>query len=146
MTAFRPFNGNYDHNAYYLPAHVDAVILHRNVHEKPLPRHLYAHVVFKGWTPGSFRSYSRATCADHLAISEQIFYNIALVDDLGRRICTLQSLAVERHHIDPLPMIVRPLHLIYQPAFVSANLDVPQSVESNGNCRSIWDVDNDIVS
>ncbi|OSX62600.1 hypothetical protein POSPLADRAFT_1055973, partial [Postia placenta MAD-698-R-SB12] len=127
MTAFRPFNGNYDHNAYYLPAHVDAVILHRNVHEKPLPRHLYAHVVFKGWTP------------------EQIFYNIALVDDLGRRICTLQSLAVERHHIDPLPMIVRPLHLIYQPAFVSANLDVPQSVESNGNCRSIWDVDNDII-
>ncbi|KAF9795782.1 hypothetical protein IEO21_11072 [Rhodonia placenta] len=117
MTAHRPFNGNYDQNAYYLPAHVDAVLLHRNLAEEQLPHHLYAHVVLKEWWP------------------EQICYDIALVDDYGQRICSLQSLIVAKHHIDPLPAVQRPLHLIYQPAFFAPQQPTPASLSCNDPLR-----------
>ncbi|OSX62618.1 hypothetical protein POSPLADRAFT_1141091 [Postia placenta MAD-698-R-SB12] len=100
----QPFNGNYDQNAYYLPAHVDAVLLHRNLAEEQLPHHLYAHVVLKEWWP------------------------------------------VAKHHIDPLPAVQRPLHLIYQPAFFAPQQPTPASLSCNDPLRIKLDTINCYVS
>lgn len=52
VTAYKPFHGNFDPNVYYLPAHVDAVIIHQPLRVGYFPAHIYAHVELKAWTPG----------------------------------------------------------------------------------------------
>ncbi|KAH9914224.1 thiolase-like protein [Fomitopsis serialis] len=47
----RPFHGDHGPNNYYLPAHVDAVILHCPPRAHFFPEHIYTHTVLKKWTP-----------------------------------------------------------------------------------------------
>jgi hypothetical protein len=56
---YRPFTGNFDPNAYYLPAKIHALVMHNKVKEGYWPAHLYAHVRWEKWTPGRLRSGRR---------------------------------------------------------------------------------------
>ncbi|OCH84204.1 putative polyketide synthase [Obba rivulosa] len=117
VTAYKPFHGNFDPNVYYLPAHVDAVIVHQPLRAAYFPRHVYAHVELKTWYPGGMR------------------YDIALVNDLGKRLCTLQGLEVARHHINPVANVLRPLELVLQPATIPAHPCKHVSLDGHGQNR-----------
>ena len=54
VTAYKPFHGDYDPNIYYLPAHVDVLIVHQRLVQGYFPNHVYAHVELKKWVPGAF--------------------------------------------------------------------------------------------
>ncbi|KAJ7278022.1 putative polyketide synthase [Mycena rebaudengoi] len=75
------------------------IILHQPLQAEYFPRHVYSHVQLSGWLP------------------ESMHFNITIVDDHGKRLCTLRDLEVAKHHIAPLREIPSPLHIITQPVF-----------------------------
>ncbi|KAI3597815.1 polyketide synthase [Moniliophthora roreri] len=91
-TALRQLHGNFDPNAYYLPARVAAVFLH----QRSIPAELFAYLRVKKWCPAFF------------------VYDIILTDDHGERICTLQSFQVDKHLIIPYLDVERRFHVQYQ--------------------------------
>ncbi|PPQ73012.1 hypothetical protein CVT24_001401 [Panaeolus cyanescens] len=99
VTAYKPFHGDYDPNVYYLPAHLDAVVVHEPLKDGFFPAHIYAHVELKKWTPTGMH------------------YDISLVDDSGVRLCTFFGLEVAKHHINPVMDISRPFQATHQPVF-----------------------------
>ncbi|KAF4610126.1 hypothetical protein D9613_010407 [Agrocybe pediades] len=101
VSAYKPFHGDYDPNVYYLPAHVDALIVHQGAKQAYFPGHLYAHVQLKKWKP------------------DGMVYDISLVDDSGKRLCTFVGLEVAKHHINPVTDAARPLEVAMQPVFHS---------------------------
>ncbi|KAF8154856.1 hypothetical protein B0H34DRAFT_540683 [Crassisporium funariophilum] len=111
VSAYKPFHGDYDPNVYFLPAHLDAVIIHQKSKPSYFPSHLYAHVKLKKWIPN-------AMC-----------YDISLVDDSGARLCTFKGLEVAKHHINPFADTSRPFELVSQPVFHSPRLSVGGSCE-----------------
>ncbi|PCH33723.1 hypothetical protein WOLCODRAFT_94052 [Wolfiporia cocos MD-104 SS10] len=104
ITAFKPFHGNFDPNTYYLPASAEAVIVHRALEKGKFPPHIYAHVVLNKWTPGK--------CS--------LIYEITLLDDSGRRLCTLHNFEAAKHRIDASMEELLPYDVVLQPAFNQA--------------------------
>ncbi|KAE9394813.1 CurK protein [Gymnopus androsaceus JB14] len=80
----RSFHGNFCPNSYYLPAHLDALVIHGQIKPHYFPAHLYAHIILKHWS---------------LA---KMIYDITLMDDLGRPLVTLHGMTAERHSIHPI--------------------------------------------
>ncbi|PCH36322.1 hypothetical protein WOLCODRAFT_108541 [Wolfiporia cocos MD-104 SS10] len=101
ITAYKPFHGNFDPNTYYLPASSEAVIVHRALEKGKFPPHIYAHVLLTKWTPGS------------------LIYEITLVDDDGRQLCTLHNFEAAKHRIDASSEELLPYEVVLQPAFNS---------------------------
>ncbi|KAJ3513618.1 hypothetical protein NLJ89_g2846 [Agrocybe chaxingu] len=99
VSAYKPFHGDYDPNVYYLPAHVDAIIVHQALKPSYFPAHVYAHVELKSWFP------------------DAIHYDITLVNDDGVRLCSFIGLHVAKHHITPVADPARPLEVAYQLVF-----------------------------
>ncbi|KAJ6464062.1 putative polyketide synthase [Mycena sanguinolenta] len=78
---------------------VGEIILHQPLKAEYFPHHVYSHVQLTSWLPESMR------------------FDITIVDDHGKRLCTLRDLEVAKHHITPLREISSPLHIIMQPVF-----------------------------
>ncbi|KZT12695.1 uncharacterized protein LAESUDRAFT_668561 [Laetiporus sulphureus 93-53] len=95
--AFKAFSGDFNTYVYSLPSRVDAVILHRPPREGYFPAHIYAHVTVCEWTPTSRT------------------YNMMIVDDAGRPLCSLRRLMVERHKMKPPPDTSRSFEVLFQP-------------------------------
>ncbi|KDR73164.1 hypothetical protein GALMADRAFT_158296 [Galerina marginata CBS 339.88] len=111
VSAYKPFHGDYDPNVYYLPAHVDAVIVHQQLKTAYFPAHLYAHVEMKKWKPTSMQ------------------YDICLVDDSGVRLCTFVGLEVAKHYINPVSDASRPLQVVMQPVFHSPRVQAKEQCD-----------------
>lgn len=47
------FTGNPDKNVFFLPSHIDRVILYDRAVEEEIPETLFSHVVPHDWTPGA---------------------------------------------------------------------------------------------
>ncbi|EGN93606.1 hypothetical protein SERLA73DRAFT_97544 [Serpula lacrymans var. lacrymans S7.3] len=97
ITAYKPFHGDFDPNVYYLPARVEAVIVHKALRPQYFPAHVYAHIKLGMWTPASMH------------------YDIALVDDKGSHLCTLKGLEVAKHRITPLTPTQKSYDINWQP-------------------------------
>lgn len=69
-------------------------------------------------------------------------YDIALVSDAGKRLCSLHGLEVARHHINPVANVSRPLELVLQPAFMSARprRHSAASLETRGKGRRVFEI------
>ncbi|OJA18266.1 hypothetical protein AZE42_05820 [Rhizopogon vesiculosus] len=65
---------------YYLPSRLQSLTIHEALLTSPFPRSLYAHAVFRQWTP-----------------QESLAYDIALLDEDGNHLCTVQSFEVALH-------------------------------------------------
>jgi hypothetical protein len=48
------FTGNPDKNVFFLPSHIDRVILYDRAVEEEIPETLFSHVVPHDWTPGAY--------------------------------------------------------------------------------------------
>ncbi|KAF7358095.1 putative polyketide synthase [Mycena venus] len=99
IAAYKPFNGNFSPNSYYLPSRIGELILHGPTKTGYFPPHIYAHVRLREWMPESMR------------------YDVTVVDDFGQRLCTLRDLEVAKHQLSPYRTIPPPLHIVNQPAF-----------------------------
>ncbi|KAJ7661571.1 acyl transferase domain-containing protein [Mycena polygramma] len=99
ITAYQPFHGDLAPNTYYLPSRLGELILHKSPTIEFFPPHVYAHVQFSGWTPDS------------------LLFNVTVVDDLGRRLCSLRNFEMGKHQVSPLREILSPLHIVPQPVF-----------------------------
>ncbi|CCM02247.1 uncharacterized protein FIBRA_04328 [Fibroporia radiculosa] len=96
ITAYKPFHGNHDPNGYYLPAEIGALYIHLPHQPSYFPKHIYEHVVVRGWTPTS------------------MIYDMVLADDSGTRLCTLLGVKVARHRMQALREVSRPLMVVPQ--------------------------------
>jgi hypothetical protein len=54
ITAYKPYHRDFNQDVYYLPAGVDAVILHQPAKANYFPQHIYAHLKLSRWSPSSF--------------------------------------------------------------------------------------------
>ncbi|KAJ7157757.1 putative polyketide synthase [Mycena filopes] len=111
ITAYRPFHGDFAPNNYYLPSHIGEVILYQPPKTGYFPAHIYAHVELIAWMPDS------------------IHYNVAIVDDLGKHLCTLQNLQVAKHLISLPRKIASPLHIELQPVFHDSRISAQDKSE-----------------
>ncbi|TFY67380.1 hypothetical protein EVJ58_g1650 [Rhodofomes roseus] len=115
ITSFRPFHGDHSPNGYYLPAHVDAVILHRSPRVHFFPDHIYTHTILREWTPSS------------------VFYDITITDDAGSPLCTLQRLEVAKHHFNPPPEDLIPFQVVLQHPTLSPRPVIEDKAKVNGH-------------
>ncbi|KAH9840916.1 putative polyketide synthase [Rhodofomes roseus] len=115
ITSFRPFHGDHSSNGYYLPAHVDAVILHRSPRVHFFPDHIYTHTILREWTPSS------------------VFYDITITDDAGSPLCTLQRLEVAKHHFNPPPEDLIPFQVVLQHPTLSPRPVIEDKAKVNGH-------------
>ncbi|KAJ6492315.1 hypothetical protein C8R45DRAFT_825292 [Mycena sanguinolenta] len=92
---YRPFTGNFDPNAYYLPAKIHALVMHNKVKEGYWPAHLYAHVRWEKWAPDSMA------------------FNSLITDTLGNPLCTL-NFEFARHLLAPVPPVTTPVQVVVQ--------------------------------
>ncbi|KAH9914757.1 KR domain-containing protein [Fomitopsis serialis] len=124
ITSYRPFHGDHGPNNYYLPAHVDAVILHCPPRAHFFPEHIYTHTVLKKWTPSS------------------VFYDIIIADDAGTPLCTLEGLEVAKHQFNPPPEDLIPYDVGLQRSVLPLLSDTRDKVNGhkldqfNGNAAS----------
>ncbi|KAJ7174132.1 acyl transferase domain-containing protein [Mycena crocata] len=107
IAAYRPFNGDFAPNNYYLPSRIGELILHQKSKAEYFPPHVYAHIQFSCWLPESMR------------------FEVTVVDDLGKRLCTLRNFEMARHQISPSREISSPLHVAIQPVFHGARNSDP---------------------
>ncbi|KAF7348023.1 putative polyketide synthase [Mycena sanguinolenta] len=107
IAAYRPFTGDFAPNNYYLPARIGELILHQPSKAGYFPSHVYAYVQLFGWMPESIR------------------YEITVVDDLGKRLCTLRNFEMVKHQISPSREIFSPLHVSIQPMFHGTRISGP---------------------
>ncbi|KAJ3878281.1 hypothetical protein F5051DRAFT_328254 [Lentinula edodes] len=94
----RLFHGNFCHNSYYLPAHLDSLIIHKTPRPYYFPAHLYAHIILQQWSPG------------------MVTYDITLVDSYGAPLVTLNGLTTEEHSLNTVSAVTAPLEVVQQPA------------------------------
>ncbi|KAF8166302.1 acyl transferase domain-containing protein [Mycena galopus ATCC 62051] len=99
IACYRPFHGDFAPNNYYLPSSIGEVILHRSPKAEYFPRHVYSYVQLSGWMP------------------ESMHFDVTILDDRGKRLCTLRNFELAKHQITPLGKISSPLHIIAQPVF-----------------------------
>ncbi|KAF8192401.1 hypothetical protein K438DRAFT_2135640 [Mycena galopus ATCC 62051] len=95
-----PFHGDFAPNNYYLPSRIGEMILHQSPKAGYFPLHVYAYVQFAGWMPDSMH------------------FNVTIVDDLGKRLCTFRNFEVAKHALSPLRELPTPLHIEIQPVFL----------------------------
>ncbi|KAJ6465896.1 putative polyketide synthase [Mycena vitilis] len=121
VSAYRPFNGDVDPTAYYLPSRIGELVLHQPSKPGYFPAHVYAHVKLSGWMPHGMR------------------YDVTVTDDSGKRLCTLLHVEVAKHHISPPREFTHPLDLVLQNAFPASSgislkhngaTDIPASTSS----------------
>ncbi|KAJ7628924.1 hypothetical protein FB45DRAFT_1004360 [Roridomyces roridus] len=118
MTGYRPFHGDHAPNNYYLPSHVERMVLHEISKAEYFPSHVYSHVRLIGWTPSEGISAFASTASQ--SASEFIHFDIAIVDDTGKLLCTLRDFKLAKHSMSPLGQISGPMHLVNQPMFVES--------------------------
>ncbi|KAJ6466074.1 putative polyketide synthase, partial [Mycena vitilis] len=99
ISAYRSFHGDFAPNNYFLPSQIGEVILHQPSKPGYFPPHVYAYVKFIAWTPDSMH------------------YDVTIIDDLGKRLCTLLDFVVAKHQISPDRRLSPPLHIAVQPFF-----------------------------
>ncbi|KAJ7351379.1 polyketide synthase [Mycena albidolilacea] len=92
------FIGNPDKNVFFLPSHIDRVILYDRAVEEGIPETLFSHVVPLDWTP------------------ESVACNAFIVNERGEHLVTLINCVVTKHWAIAVP--TRPdvsYECIYQP-------------------------------
>ncbi|KAF7363153.1 putative polyketide synthase [Mycena venus] len=99
IATYRGFHGDFAPNNYYLPSRIGEMILHAPPKAGYFPLHVYTHVELVRWMPDS------------------IHFNMTIVDDLGKRLCTLRNFEVAKHQISPHREISAPLHIVTQSVF-----------------------------
>jgi hypothetical protein len=111
------FTLNTDSNVYYLPSKVGRVIVHGAMHGLMLPDRLYAHIVFKAWTPGEY--IFRNTMLPYLIylylVTGAVVADVYIAASDGTRLCTLTQVEVERHENSPSTDISTRYDLVFQP-------------------------------
>ncbi|KAG1732321.1 hypothetical protein EDB19DRAFT_2041544 [Suillus lakei] len=91
------FTGLADKSLYYLPSHLHNLTIHEALITSPFPRSIYAYVVFRQWTPQS------------------LTYDVALLDEDGNRLCTMESFEVALHGESALYEPRSHFDLVYEP-------------------------------
>lgn len=86
-----------DKTLYYLPSRLQNLTIHEELLTSPFPRSIYAHVVFRQWTPQS------------------LTYDVALLNEDGIRLCTMQSFEVALHGESALYEPRSRFDLVYEP-------------------------------
>ncbi|KAG1766333.1 hypothetical protein EV702DRAFT_1150480 [Suillus placidus] len=90
-----------DKPLYYLPSRLQNLTIHEALITSPFPRSLYVHVVFRQWTPQS------------------LTYDVALLDEDGNHLCTMQSFEVALHGESSLYEPKCRFDLVYEPIALS---------------------------
>ncbi|KAG1732311.1 hypothetical protein EDB19DRAFT_1912149 [Suillus lakei] len=91
------FTGLADKSLYYLPSHLHNLMIHEALITSPFPRSIYAYIVFRQWTPQS------------------LTYDVALLDEDGNRLCTMESFEVTLHGESALYEPRSHFDLVYEP-------------------------------
>ncbi|KAG2030868.1 hypothetical protein BDR03DRAFT_973938 [Suillus americanus] len=86
-----------DKTLYYLPSRLQNLTIHEALITSPFPQSLYVHVVFRQWTPQS------------------LTYDVALLNEDGNHLCTMQSFEVALHGESSLYEPRRCFDLVYEP-------------------------------
>ncbi|KAG2743426.1 hypothetical protein P692DRAFT_201886592 [Suillus brevipes Sb2] len=89
-----------DKTLYYLPSRLQNLTIHDELLTSPFPRSIYAHVVFRQWTPQS------------------LTYDVALPNEDGIRLCTMQSFKVALHGESALYEPRSRFDIVYEPISV----------------------------
>jgi len=131
VAAYKSFHGDFNPNAYFLPASVETVIVHQPLKAHNASAHLYAHLELKKWMPDSLQ------------------FDITLMDSTGWPACSLLGVIMEKHRITPIPDACSPMSVIFQPAFMPtrprelheylANRSVPAENGAHIHNRGILD-------
>ncbi|KAG2142363.1 hypothetical protein DEU56DRAFT_979550 [Suillus clintonianus] len=86
-----------DETLYYLPSRLQNLTVHEALLTSPFPRSIYAHAVFRQWTPQS------------------LTYDVTLLDEAGNRLCTMQSFEVALHGESSLYGPTSRFDLVHEP-------------------------------
>ena len=116
----KSFTLSNDANVYYLPSKVGRLARHGAMVDSPFPDHVYAHIVFKAWTPSDFISqfYFDSCLLVHLTATIVADFFIVAID--GTRLCTLTQVEVERHESSPSGGVARRHDVVFQPLAIPA--------------------------
>ncbi|KAF8161949.1 hypothetical protein K438DRAFT_2070439 [Mycena galopus ATCC 62051] len=103
------FTRNEDNTVYYLPAFVETLALHRSFVNQGLPPTVYTYATMRKWAP------------------ESITWDVAITDEAGLRICTLNGLRVDLHQLhDAAPITISSLPVFSRDHITSDHTcDVP---------------------
>ncbi|KAG2139356.1 hypothetical protein DEU56DRAFT_980346 [Suillus clintonianus] len=86
-----------DKSLYYLPSRLQNLTIHDALITSPFPQSLYTHIVFRQWTPQSMK------------------FDIALLNEDGNHLCTIESFEVALHGESSLYEPRRHFDLVYEP-------------------------------
>ena len=64
-----------------------------------------------------------------IVLLDGMVYDISLVEDSGKRLCTFVGLEVAKHHISPVTDAARPLEVVMQPVFHSTRPKIKAQCE-----------------
>ncbi|KAG2114217.1 uncharacterized protein F5147DRAFT_786741 [Suillus discolor] len=90
---------------YYLPSHLQKLTIYETLTTSPFPRSLYAHVVFCQLTP-----------------VKSLVYDVALLNEDGNHLCTMQSFKVALHGESSLYEPRCRFDLVYEPITLNLSL------------------------
>ncbi|KAF7330994.1 putative polyketide synthase [Mycena venus] len=93
ILGYKPFHGDLSPDIYYLPAGVKTLLLHKPSTRDLFPPFIYAHFKLVSWSPNLMS------------------FDIAVFDDTGNVLCSLNELQAARHRINPLRRISTPFDI-----------------------------------
>ena len=126
VTGHKAFHGDFNPSTYYLPAHVEALVLHQPSQVSFFPAHIYAHIILKAWSPCEC-SLLLTVCLRTYFHPASICYDINIVNNWGEPLCTMRGLQVAKHHINPQSIIASPFEIALQGAPPSATTTADSS-------------------
>ncbi|KAG2097390.1 hypothetical protein BD769DRAFT_246669 [Suillus cothurnatus] len=110
-----------DKTLYYLPSRLQNLTIHDALIKSPFPRSLYVHAVFRQWTPQS------------------LTYDVALLNEDGNHLCTMQSFEVALHGESSLYEPSCRFDLVYEPISLdlsSCRHPTQEAVPANDEIRN----------